>query len=361
MCTIQISVTDTGIGVSEEQQTRLFKPFQQAETSTTRKFGGTGLGLAISKNIVEKMDGRIWVESELGHGSTFAFTASLERGSDERRDQPKQRAGWDNFRFLAVDDSPDVLEYFEEYAQMVGAACDTAPSGEDACEIIEKYGIGVYDICFVDWKMPGMNGMELTRRIKAEGGEKPTVVMISSTDWNSLEKEGKRSGVDKYLSKPLFPSMITDCINECFGIDSNTGDLDIGSADGEDFSGHCVLLAEDIEINREIVQALLEPTNLKIEFAENGLEAVRMFTENPDRYDMILMDVQMPEMDGYDASRNIRALDTPNAASVPIIAMTANVFREDIEKCLAVGMNGHLGKPLDIDEVLSTLKQYIGS
>jgi CheY-like chemotaxis protein len=230
-------------------------------------------------------------------------------------------------------------------------------SGEEACAAIERNG-NVYDICFVDWKMPGIDGMELTRRIKAGKGSKSVVIMISSADWNAIEDEGKRSGVDKFLSKPLFPSSIIDCINECLDVSGSITEAELPAAENN-LEGHCVLLAEDAEINREIVLALLEPTKLRIECAENGAEAVRLFTENPERYDLIFMDVQMPEMDGYEATRRIRALDAPNAGTVPIIAMTANVFREDIEKCLQAGMNGHLGKPLDIDEVLTVFKKLL--
>ncbi|MDR1246699.1 MAG: response regulator [Clostridiales Family XIII bacterium] len=360
MCTIQISVADTGIGISEDQQARLFTSFQQAEAGTSRKFGGTGLGLAISKRIVEMMGGRIWIESTLGQGSTFAFTAEVERGAEDTRNIPQIDVTWENLRLLVVDDAPDVLEYFAEFARAVGAACDTVKSGEDACEAIERRD-KPYDICFVDLLMPGgMDGMELTRRIKADQSGKPFVIMISASDWSSIEEEGKNAGVDKFLSKPLFPSAVTDCINECLGVSGSLAETNAPGDIEDDFSGRCVLLAEDVEINREIVIALLEPTNLRIECAENGAIAVNMFAENPERYDIIFMDVQMPEMDGYEAARGIRSLDTSRAASIPIIAMTANVFREDIEKCLDAGMNGHIGKPLDIGEVLTVLRNTLG-
>jgi CheY-like chemotaxis protein len=185
--------------------------------------------------------------------------------------------------------------------------------------------------------------------------------MISSSDLTSVEDEGKRAGVDKFLSKPLFPSAITDCINECLGVSRYLSEANAPADADDDFSGRCVLLAEDVDINREIVLALLEPTNLRIDCAENGAVALKMFSENPERYDIVFMDVQMPEMDGYEAARRIRALNTPRAATVPIIAMTANVFREDIEKCLEAGMNGHLGKPLDISEVLTVLRDTLNA
>ena len=230
VCALRISVTDTGIGISEEQQPRLFTSFEQAEASTSRKFGGTGLGLAISKHIVEMMGGRIWVESELGQGSSFIFTVQLKRDPGGCRD----------------------------FADGDGSA------GESRSPL------------------------------KA------------------------------------------DC-----------------------FAGYRVLLAEDVDVNREIVQALLEPTGLEIVCAKNGAEAVSIYSEAPGRYDMIFMDVQMPEMDGYAATRLIRALGVPEARKVPIVAMTANVFREDIEKCLAAGMDDHVGKPLDLEEVLDRLRKYL--
>ncbi|MDR2295385.1 MAG: response regulator, partial [Clostridiales Family XIII bacterium] len=351
LCTLRIDVTDTGIGISPEQRTRLFGSFQQADSGTSRKFGGTGLGLAISKRIVEMMDGRIWVESEIGRGSVFSFTIRAARGASTRRSLLPPGVNWENLRLLAVDDDPDILEYFTQLAQSIGLRCDTALGGEDACAAIER-SENAYDICFVDLKMPGIDGLELTRRIKTGKSGKSVVVMISSADRSTIEDEGKRVGVDKFLSKPLFPSSVTDCINECLDLSERVAEAELSAVAARDYEGRCILLAEDAEINREIVLALLEPTRLRIECAENGVEAVRLFAENPERYDLIFMDVQMPEMDGYEATRRIRALDAPRAATVPIIAMTANVFREDVERCLEAGMNGHLGKPLDIDEVL---------
>ncbi|MDR2295629.1 MAG: response regulator [Clostridiales Family XIII bacterium] len=233
ICTIRIAVSDTGIGISAQQQTRLFSAFQQAENSTSREFGGTGLGLAISKRIVDMMGGRIWIESEPGKGSTFAFTMRAQRGA-EALSRPEE-----------------------------DAAREPAP---------------------------------------AENEERETA---------------------------------------------------------DDFSGYRVLLAEDIEINREVVAALLAPTGLSMDCAENGAEAVRIFREAPARYDIIFMDLQMPKVDGYEATRRIRALDIARAKEIPILAMTANVFRDDVERCLEAGMNGHIGKPLNLEEVLARLREYL--
>jgi CheY-like chemotaxis protein len=226
--------------------------------------------------------------------------------------------------------------------------------------LIEKNG--QYDVYFIDWKMPGMNGIELCRHIKTNlspSSAKAVVIMISSADRTAIEKEARNAGADKFLSKPLFPSAITDTINECLGTVNLVAAEEKNKEVEADFTGKRILLAEDIDINREIVQVLLEPTHLEIDCAENGFQAVQKFSRNPESYDMIFMDVQMPEMDGYEATRKIRALDFPNAKTIPILAMTANVFREDVENCLAAGMNGHLGKPLDLGEVITALRKYL--
>ncbi|MDR2696239.1 MAG: response regulator [Deltaproteobacteria bacterium] len=349
---LRIEVRDSGIGISAEQQTRLFQSFQQAESSTTRKFGGTGLGLAISRRIVEMMGGQIRVESEPDRGAAFFFTVRLARAKAAPRKGAAPKLNWAAIRALAVDDDPDVLEYFQEIAAKIGFACDTASDGREALGAIAQNGS--YDIYFIDWKMPGMDGMELTRRIKADKGRPSIVAMISAAEWNVLEGEAKKSGVDNFLPKPLFPSAIADCISEGLGSAQDAEEEQAQAARGS-LAGYCLLLVEDVELNREIVQTLLEPTGLTIDCAEDGAAAVRMFSAAPDRYDMIFMDIQMPEMDGYEATRRIRALDAPQAGQIPIVAMTANVFREDIETCLAVGMNDHVGKPLNFKEVLEKL------
>jgi len=365
LCILQISVSDTGIGITPKQQEKIFNSFEQAESSTTRKYGGTGLGLAISKNIVELMNGSIWVESKPGKGSTFTFTIQVVCGKEEKQKHLLD-VSLKDVRILTVDDDPDILTYFLDIAQGFGLSCDTALSGEEALKFIsQKNG---YHIYFIDWKMPGMDGIQLAREIKARGPEKSIVIMISAAEWSAVAEEAKTAGVDKFLSKPLFPSTIAEVINECLGVDKQQAEQSQDADIAGIFAGRRILLAEDVEINREIVQTLLEPTKLEIDCAENGAEAVRMFTETPDKYEIIFMDIQMPEMDGYEATQHIRAFEAEkNSASqnstvrrVPIIAMTANVFREDIEKCLAAGMDNHIGKPLDFEEVMNRLHLYLG-
>jgi Signal transduction histidine kinase len=356
ICTVKVEVTDTGIGISPEQQSRLFSSFVQAENSTTRKYGGTGLGLAISKHIIEMMDGRIWIESELGKGSTFAFTFKAERVAEAVDDLLEIGINWANMDVLVVDDDPDVREYFTDIMQRFGSQCDVAASGEEACALIDKNG--PYTLYFVDWRMPEMDGIELSRRINSMEDSKSIIIMVSSADWNEIEDGARSVGVDKFLSKPLFPSNIADCINECLGSTNITRGKGEGHYKGL-FKGRRIILAEDVEVNREIVLSLLEPTELVVDTAENGQAAFDLFKANPNVYDLIFMDVQMPEVDGYEATQKIRKLDFPKARRIPIVAMSANVFREDIEKCMASGMNDHLGKPLNYEKMISKLCEYL--
>ncbi|MCL2800827.1 MAG: response regulator [Treponema sp.] len=357
LCTIQISVTDNGIGMTSEQQRRVFSSFEQAESSTTRKYGGTGLGLAISKSIVELMGGRIWMVSEVERGSTFSFTVKMKRGTKPHRGLLSPSVNLENVRIMVVDDDQCILDYFKEISREFNLKCDTAISGRDAIKLIEKNGH--YHIYFVDWRMPEMDGIQLTAELKAFNEPADSVViMITAAEWTSVEKEARNAGVDKFLSKPLFPSCIANVINEALGIDYKKIEKANANITGL-YEGRQILLVEDVEINREIVLALLEPTKILVDCAENGKEALRMFKETPDKYEMIFMDVQMPEMDGYETTRAIRALDFPQAKNIRIVAMTANVFREDIERCLEAGMDNHIGKPLDFNNILDKLDIYL--
>ena len=350
VCKIQISVTDTGIGISPEQQARLFKSFQQAEGATTRKFGGTGLGLAICKNIVEMMGGKIWIESEIGAGSKFAFTIKMKRGTSTM----KKNENWGDVRILAVDSDPYVLSHFEVISKGFNIVCDVADSYESV-QSLTKQNIK-YNVCFINEKVQFDDGITLAGLLKESSPDTTIALMVSAARSVEIEERAKAAGVKKFLSKPLFPTAIAEIIDECLGISQKHEEKpDISGL----FAGHRILMAEDVEINREIVLTLLAPTLLEIDCAENGLEAVRMFTNASEHYDAILMDVQMPEMDGHQATRKIRELDVPNAKTIPIIAMTASVFRQDVEKCLEAGMNSHVGKPLNFDEVINTLRTFL--
>ena len=355
-CMLQVRVTDTGIGISDDQKLRIFDMFEQAETDTTRKFGGTGLGLPISKSIVEMMGGEIWVESELGSGSAFVFNVVLEKGESRQTGLTDGGTSWENIRIFTIDNEPEVREFFADTAASLGIFCEVASSGEEAAGMLERENN--YNIFFIDWKLPGMNGIEIACRIRGLDEKISVVLLSSSADWSSIEADARAAGIDKFLQKPLFRSDIVDVINGVIGI-GGVENRDVSQETIDDFTGHTILLTEDVEINREIVLALLEPTNINVECAETGLQAVNMFEAAQDRYDMIFMDIQMPEMDGYEATRQIRALDAPRAKTIPIIAMTANVFHEDVERCLAAGMNGHVGKPIDFEDVLNQLRVYL--
>jgi len=291
-------------------------------------------------------------------GSTFGFTFTAKRGKENKKSLLAPHVNFKNLRILAVDDDPVVLEGIKDIMQGLGISCDTVQSGEEALRIIGQNGS--YDIYLIDWQMPGVDGLTLTSMLKdtAFNSGNEVVIMISSADWSSIEEKAKKAGVDKFLSKPLFPTTIEDVINECLGLNQEPTKEGPQSVDGI-FKGHRILLVDDVEINREIVLALLEPTQLEIDCAQNGKEAISMFSAAPEKYEMIFMDIQMPEMDGYEATRNIRALHFPDAKTVPIVAMTANVFKDDIDKCLKAGMNSHVGKPLDIEVVMEKLRMYL--
>ncbi|MDR3343784.1 MAG: response regulator [Treponema sp.] len=365
LSTLQFTVSDSGIGITPEQQCRLFSSFEQADISIARKYGGTGLGLAISKSIVELMGGSIWVTSKPGNGSTFTFEVTVAQGKNKLEDIHNPKVDWEKLRILAVDDSPEVLEYMQEFAVSMGINYTAAPDGIKAYDLMKEAAQNMqqvpFDLVFVDWRMPQMNGIELTKKIKEQFGQHVVVIMISATEWNIIEAEAKAAGVDGFVPKPLFPSALVDCINtHLSSLKPDTAEMAPPRHFISDmFSDFHILLAEDVEINREIVLSLLEDTGVSIHCAENGIEALRMFEADPRKYDIILMDIHMPEMDGFEATRRIRALDVEAAKTVPIMAMTANVFREDIEKCLAAGMSDHVGKPIDIDEVMQKLKSYL--
>ena len=355
---LQIEVVDTGIGISAEQQSRLFTSFEQADGSISRKYGGTGLGLVITKRIIELMNGRVWIDSEIGKGSTFGFTIKIEK-CENKPYMTSSKINKDNIRILVVDDAEETLMSFSHIMDAHGLPCDVANSGAKALEMLKACEDKPYNMFFVDWQMPEMDGIELTRNIKEITGDNSVVFMISVADWNLIEKEAVSAGVKSFISKPLFPSNLIDAINGCLGVDSAKSAKRRPENLNKDFSNYYVLIAEDIEINREIMSAVLEETKIKIDFAENGKAAVSMFSENPDKYSLILMDIQMPEVDGYEATRQIRRLELKQAKDVPIIAMTANVFKEDVENCLLAGMNGHVGKPINSDDLFDELGKYL--
>ena len=356
MCTLLVVVSDTGIGMSKEQQSRLFMSFEQAEASTSRRFGGTGLGLVICKTIVEMMGGEIWIESELGDGAVISFTVRLgfERTEEKKTIEPRGKA--EDIKLLISDDDMVTRVFFEEMSYVTSIKCNIVSNGEEALAKLEE--ASDYGIFFIAGALPDMTGVELAYKINNNNPNSKIVLIMSGVDWEEQREKALEAGVTTYITKPLFNSAIIDCVNELLFSDNLPSETTANN-EQPDFEGHTILLVEDVEINREIVMALLEPTKLSIDYAVNGINAIEVFSENPEKYELIFMDLQMPEMDGITATENIRALDIEHAKEIPIVAMTANAFQEDIDNCLAAGMNGHLGKPLSYDMVIATLEKYL--
>ena len=374
-CVIKVEVKDTGIGLTDEQAAKLFRPFEQADSTILRKFGGTGLGLAINKRIVEMMGGEISVSSVIGQGSTFAFTVKMRRGTGDvvgakrEREHLLRSVQAKHIRVLAVDDSAESREYISHVLTTLGFVCEHACDGEDAVNKAELARISgrPYDIIFMDYMMPKLDGIEAARKIKEMTGENVSIVMVSMYDWKEFEQKAREAGIFKCVTKPISPSAVLDSISEVMP-------TCIIRANGDDaltpptlsFSGNTILLVEDIDINREIISAFLEETHVSIDVAVNGVEAVGKFGANPDKYDIVLMDIQMPEMDGFEATRRIRAMGTTKAKSIPIVAMTANALSEDVQRCKEAGMNDHIAKPVDQEALMFKLndfffmKEYLG-
>ncbi len=358
-CSIDVRVIDSGIGMSREQMSILFQAFTQADGSISRKYGGTGLGLVISKRIVELMDGEIDVQSEVGKGSTFGFKVRAQKGAAL---PPKLPLGTSeartHIRILLVDAANESRLSFVTMLTNLGIHCDAVRTAEEACKIVQKNP--PYYLIFIDTFLPDMNSCDLVHRLRTLT-ENPTIVGIIPRNDQASRIRARDIGVEKTVAKPIFPSRIVDCINTHIGLEKSV-ELQVKTEKNTKqgcFSGFHVLLAEDVEINREIAMTLLEHTGLKITCAEDGIIAYDMVKNNINAFDLILMDIHMPRQDGYETAKRIRALAHERAKNLPIIALTANVFKEDVERCLDAGMNSHLGKPLDINEVIETLGQFL--
>lgn len=355
--TIEVEVTDTGIGIDKEQLERLFTSFEQADASTSRQYGGTGLGLAISKRIVELLGGTINVKSEIGKGSTFTFTIKAETGTECSDAAPCIKIDWQRLRVLLAHDARDVIDHFKQLSEKFEFACDVTDNPDDAIDLLDNTDLD-YHVAFIGYRLQGLDGVALAQQLKTRAIDMPIAMILSDFERNGSGGEAEAAGVEYFVSRPVFSSAIVDTISQCLG-QGGTREDENGVHEVPNLAERCVLLAEDIEINQEILITMLEPTGLSIECASDGNRAVEMFSNQPDKYDLILMDIHMPGKDGYEATREIRKLDIPKAKEIPIIAMTANVFREDVEACLAAGMNDHIGKPVDIGEVEAKLAKHI--
>ena len=349
LCVIRIEVSDTGIGISEGQREKLFHAFGQAESGISRRFGGSGLGLVISKRIVEMMGGDISVVSELGKGSAFSFTVKMARSARPIKTLLSRGIDTGAMRVLVIDGEDAHLDYLKRVFSKLGIYCDAAHNCAEAAG-----SAGKYDMCFVSWRLSGTGCEKFVRSVNPY---RSIVTVISVADWSMMRVESLRTGINKYLLLPMLTTAVIDCVNECCG-DENAPDTESSIKPGA-FAGKRALLAEDIEINREIMVSLLEDSGIEIDCAENGREAYEMVANAPNQYDLIFMDMQMPVMDGIEATRLIRAIPELKGKRLPILAMTANVFVEDIMSCIKAGMDDHLGKPLNIEELSHKLNIYL--
>ena len=358
---LKFSVRDSGIGMTPEQSARLFQPFSQADTSTTRKYGGTGLGLSICKRLVEMMGGHIWAESQFGLGSTFYFTARFGVGSDQKRKQfIPDLAG---IRVLVVDDNAQAREILTDALRVFALRADSVASGQDAVrEIAAADSQDPYRLILMDWHMPGMDGLEASRIIKRNDRLKnvPKIVMVTAFGREDVRNEAEKIGVDSYLLKPVNSSLLYDTLVDLFGMapsEQRPHGPKIG-ASAHDATGIRVLLVEDNEVNQQVATELLESAGAIVTVASHGAEAVKILTEGDQLvpFDVVLMDLQMPEMDGITATKLLRG--NPRLKQIPIIAMTAHALVEERNRCIEAGMNDHVSKPIDPDALFSTLLKW---
>ena len=355
---LRFIVKDSGIGMKKEFLEHLYEPFEQADNGIARKYGGTGLGMAITKNLVAIMDGTIEVESQEGAGTTFMVDLPFGVSKVDK----KTAAEMEEMRVLVVDDDNDTCEHAAVLLKGMGVNVDWALNGFEAIEKVrsacEDDG-RCYDVCFIDWCMPELDGIETARRMLSYVGPDVLIIIISAYDWSGIEEQAKAAGVNAFIAKPFFASNLYNTLLTV-SRKPELGFSAVGNKETYDFGGKKVLLVEDNELNMEIASELLKFVNLQVEHAENGKVAVDIFRNSKEKeYALIFMDIQMPLMNGYDAARCIRSSEHPAAGTIPIIAMTANAFNDDVQAAFDAGMNGHLAKPIDVEVLYKTIARYI--
>ena len=354
----EFRVRDNGIGMSPEFAKKIFEPFERERTSTVSRIQGTGLGMAITRNIVEMMGGTIKVQTEKNRGTEFIICLPLRVQTGTRREEKiAELAG---LKALVVDDDFNTCDSVAKLLTRVGMRAEWTLSGREAV-LRARQSIELGDPCrayIIDWRLPDMNGIEVTRQIRSLNDDTP-IIILTAYDWSDIEGEAKAAGVTAFCSKPMFLSDLRDTLLTAIG-HTQTEAQDILPGKNADFRGRHILLVEDNELNREIAVAILHEYGFLVDTAENGAVAVeKICTSDPGRYDLVLMDVQMPVMDGCTATQRIRALEDPVRAAVPIVAMTANVFEEERKRAFDCGMNGFLSKPIVIEELIDALKDII--
>ena len=362
---LQFTVEDSGIGLAEEQVAKLFNPFIQADTSTTRRYGGTGLGLTISKRLVEMMGGQIWCRSEPGLGSTFGFTVRLKpcEVKVEGSSPPVVKDAFKGLLALAVDDNPQALEILSHALAALGFAVTTAASGQEALAFFEdnaRQSLN-YDLLVVDWKMPDLDGVETVRRLTEAGHTLPAVLMVTAFDRNEVLPQARAVRINTVLTKPISLSSLNDALMDVFGRRKLKAGKKKGGATAEDLKlieglrGARILLTEDNEVNQLVASRILTNAGFEVQIASNGLEALEKLRR--ETFDLVLMDIQMPEMDGMTATRKIREM--PQFQTLPVVAMTAHAMSGDRELSLKAGMNDHITKPINIPDLFQTMAKWI--
>ena len=352
----EFRVRDNGIGMSPEFAQKIFEPFERERTSTVSRIQGTGLGMAITRNIVEMMGGTIKVQTEKNRGTEFIICLPLRVQTGSRREEKiAELAG---LKALVVDDDFNTCDSVAKLLTRVGMRAEWTLSGREAV-LRARQSIELGDPCrayIIDWRLPDMNGIEVTRQIRSLNDDTP-IIILTAYDWSDIEAEAKAAGVTAFCSKPMFLSDLRDTLLTAIGHMQTVEEQDILPGKNADFRGRHILLVEDNELNREIAMTILHEYGFLVDIAENGAVAVeKVRTSDPGRYDLVLMDVQMPVMDGYTATQRIRALKDPARAAVPIVAMTANVFEEERKRAFDCGMNGFLSKPIVVEELIDALK-----
>ena len=357
--TLRFTISDTGIGMSKEFLPHLFDTFSQEDSSATNKYGSSGLGMAITKNIVEMMNGNIEVQSEKGVGTTFVVTVTLADSDRSDSDDEDELVRPQEMSVLIIDDDPVACEHAKLVLERVGIAAEIAASGAEAVEMVRLRHArrAPYNLILVDWQMPEMDGVEATRQIRSIVGAESAIIILTAYRWDDVLEEAVQAGVDSFIPKPLFASTVLEEFRSSM---RKRNALARRNEHKAELAGRRILLAEDMQVNSEIMMMVLKMRDIEAELAVNGRIAVEMFEEHePGYYDAILMDMRMPEMDGLEATRTIRALDRPDAQEIPIIALTANAFDEDVQRSLQAGLNAHLTKPVEPDALFGTLESLI--
>ena len=360
---LRFSVRDSGIGLQPEQAKRLFSAFSQADDSITRKYGGTGLGLAICKQLTELMEGRIWVESVPGGGSEFIFTAKMRLAETPKTATLRPKKAFQGIRALVVDDNQAAREVLTAMLTSFKMQVDTVVDGNEAIACLEEAVAegDPYDVVLLDWIMPGIDGIETARRIRANArlAKVPAMLMVTANGREEAYVEAEKVGLDGFLLKPVYASVMFDALIDILGVDGIAGPLtlreEIHPADFEDIKGAHILLVDDNLINQEVASEFLRDFGMRITLAGNGQQCLDALSNGS--FDLVLMDIQMPVMDGLEASRRIR--QNMQWKSLPIIAMTAHAMTGDREKSLAAGMNDHVTKPIDSSALYNTLKKWL--